>query len=587
MNEILKIVLSLSLSGSLLILVLLLCKPLFRNRISKRWQYYIWLVVIARLLLPFTPETSPVSTLFQQIDRVIVQADTTPIPRQNMALILGDNTVIKNETAPKSGETDAAPIPQRFFSGVIQNLWLAWLMVALILIIRKITIYQGFVKYIRAGRAEVSDTAILDRLALSGEQAGIKRPVELYTNSLISSPLLLGFFRPCIVLPSTDLTPIDLENTLLHELTHYKHRDMFYKWLVQLVICLHWFNPFVYLMGREVGRACELACDEAVIMALDPQGRRAYGDTLLNAIGAGGNYKDTLASITLNENKQLLKERLGAIMVYRKKTKLIFAISLVLTITLACGATAIGAYAADPSASLKGEEVTPDPPNVMVPTKTANTKQEAAPLHIDNSKIAFEDNQYHWPYNVIRLTNTSDKAIIDYEIVCLAYDKDGNPLELYWDAQNVATDGEIGSVGFGTDGVDYGIVTGISPVSPKAYSHIYRKMRQLPPEDLIRSLEKANGKAWVENWLQEWKKSEKELTRENSVAPGQSQQISWPLFDGWNQSMGTHDVTYLVAFIKQVTYDDGDVWVNPAYGMWVNEYQGKSVSTGILEDYYD
>lgn len=196
---------------------------------------------------------------------------------------------------------------------------------------------------------EVSDTAILDRLALIGEQAGIKRPVELYTNGLISSPLLLGFFRPRIVLPSTDLTPTDLENTLLHELSHYKHRDMFYKWLVQLVICLHWFNPFVYLMGREVGRACELACDEAVIMALDPQGRRAYGDTLLNAIGAGGNYKDTLASIMLNKNKRLLKERLGAIMVYRKKTKLIVAISLVLTITLACGATAIGAYAAPTS----------------------------------------------------------------------------------------------------------------------------------------------------------------------------------------------------------------------------------------------
>ena len=80
MNEILKIVLSLSLSGSLLILVLLLCKPLFRNRISRRWQYYIWLVIIARLLLPFTPETSPVGTLFHQVDRVIVQTDTAPTP---------------------------------------------------------------------------------------------------------------------------------------------------------------------------------------------------------------------------------------------------------------------------------------------------------------------------------------------------------------------------------------------------------------------------------------------------------------------------------------------------------------------------
>lgn len=346
MNEILKIVLSLSFSGSLLILVLLLCKPLFRNRISKRWQYYIWLVIIARLLLPFAPETSPVGTLFHKVDRIIVQADTAPTPRQNIAPILRDTTVIKNETAPKSGETDVAPIPQRFFSVVIQNLWLAWLVMALILIIRKITIYQDFVKYIRAGHAEVSDTAILDRLALIGEKAGIKRPVELYTNSLISSPLLLGFFRPCIVLPSTDLTLIDLDYTLLHELTHYKHCDMFYKWLVQFAICLHWFNPLVYVMGREVGRTCELACDETVIKALDPQGRRAYGDTLLNAIEAGGSYKDALASVTLNENRGLLKERLGAIMKYKKKSKATIVITSLLTILLTIGAISMGAYAA-------------------------------------------------------------------------------------------------------------------------------------------------------------------------------------------------------------------------------------------------
>lgn len=346
MNEILKVVLSLSLSGSLLILVLLLCKPLFRSRISKCWQYYIWLVVIARLLLPFTPETSPIGTLFQQIESVFVQTDI--IPGQNIAPApqLGADTAIKNDTTPKSGETDAASIPQRFFSVVIQNLWLAWLVMALILIIRKITIYQDFVKYIRAGHAEVSDTAILDRLALIGERAGIKRPVELYTNSLISSPLLLGFFRPCIVLPSTDLALIDLDYTLLHELTHYKRHDMFYKWLVQFAICLHWFNPLAYVMGREIGRACELACDESVIKALDLQGRQAYGDTLLNAIGFGGSYKDALTSVRLNDNRELLKERLGAIMKYKRKSKATIVITSLLTIVLTIGAISLGAYAA-------------------------------------------------------------------------------------------------------------------------------------------------------------------------------------------------------------------------------------------------
>ena len=55
MNELLKTILSLSLSGSFLILILLLCRPIVRDRLSKQWQYYIWLVVISRLLLPFTP----------------------------------------------------------------------------------------------------------------------------------------------------------------------------------------------------------------------------------------------------------------------------------------------------------------------------------------------------------------------------------------------------------------------------------------------------------------------------------------------------------------------------------------------------
>lgn len=66
MSEVLKAVLSLSLSGTLLILLLFLCKPLFRDRTSRRWQYYIWLIVIARLLLPFGPENSPVEHLFRK-----------------------------------------------------------------------------------------------------------------------------------------------------------------------------------------------------------------------------------------------------------------------------------------------------------------------------------------------------------------------------------------------------------------------------------------------------------------------------------------------------------------------------------------
>ena len=349
MNEILKIFLSLSLSGSLLILVLLLCRPLFKNKVSKSWQYYIWLVVIIRMLLPFAPETSPIGSLFQTIDNATIQIDTADSPEQDIvSSVQSANTMATENDAVSQQEelsTDITSLTKRIFAGLMRNLWLAWLVVALILMIRKITIYQDFIKYIKAGHMEISNTALLDRLAIIGKQSGVKKPVELYTNSLISSPILIGFFRPCIVLPTADLLDADFQYTILHELTHYKRRDMFYKWLIQFTICLHWFNPLVYVMVREVGRMCELACDEAVIKTLDAKGRQDYGNTLINAIGIAGNYKDTLASVTLNESKNLLKERLEAIMVYRKKTKLIVFITLVLTMSLIYGATAMGAYA--------------------------------------------------------------------------------------------------------------------------------------------------------------------------------------------------------------------------------------------------
>lgn len=73
MNEPLKVVLSLSLSGTLLILLLFSLRSLFKERLSKRWQYYIWLVAVARLLFPFAPETNLMATLFQGIDRATEQ----------------------------------------------------------------------------------------------------------------------------------------------------------------------------------------------------------------------------------------------------------------------------------------------------------------------------------------------------------------------------------------------------------------------------------------------------------------------------------------------------------------------------------
>lgn len=353
MNDILKTVVSLSVSGSLLMVLLLLGRPLYQSRVSKGWQYYIWLVVVARMLLPFAPEVNLMGMLFGQVQEEFFRVAAVPEAVEDSGT---DTDFIQmdgqSETGVGKGISMESEAGYHAWKGagkplalLISNLWLVWLGAAMLFLIRKATIYQSFVKYIKAGRKEVTDIGLLELLSQVGAELGVKRPVELYANSLISSPLLFGFFHPCIVLPETDLPETELRYIIRHELIHYRRGDMIYKWLVQAAICLHWFNPLVYRMEREISRACELACDEAVMRGLDAGARRAYGDTLLHTMGMGGGYRNSLASLTLNEGAELLKERLGAIMSYQKISKKVRWCSAFLAAWFAAGAAAVGAYA--------------------------------------------------------------------------------------------------------------------------------------------------------------------------------------------------------------------------------------------------
>ncbi len=351
MNAVLKIFLSMSFSGSLLILALLFGKQFLKNKISRQWQYYIWLVVVLRLLLPFGTEVSLMGKAYQAVDQAISQTAPLPpqqqpplnVPGSNLAPAVGAEHHNETVSSPADDVTTAHPL-QDIGVLLINQIWLVWLVAALGLLIRKITIYQGFMRYIRAGLTPVSDIERLDELSIVAEQSGIKKPIELCVNPLVSSPLLIGFFRPCIVLPSADIPEKDFRYIILHELTHYKRRDMFYKWLVQITVCLHWFNPLVYLMSREVTRACEFSCDEAVLAKMGCSHAQDYGKTLLNAMAAIGRYKENLGAVTLSENKQLLKERLGAIMKFEKKSKAIRLLTGMLTLCIIFSAAFIGIY---------------------------------------------------------------------------------------------------------------------------------------------------------------------------------------------------------------------------------------------------
>ncbi len=363
MNEFMKILLSLSVSGALLLLLILGLKPLYKNRFSKRWQYYIWIVVALRFLLPFTPDNAIVGSLFEKFDTVAI---TNEIPTSPNILVPADTGNNNAEPIQTNREINAAAMREPFNKYVC--LFFIWSALALVLFVRKVTVYQGFIQYIKAGNKEVSDIKILNLLSDCEEKLNIKTRVELSRNSLIASPMLIGFFRPKIILPISELEDRELSYVFVHELIHYKQRDMFYKWLIQIVVCVHWFNPFVYLLEKEVNKSCELSCDEKVISVLDDTARREYGDTLISFLKSNNLYKSSLASVTLTEGAEQLKERLGAIMNFKSKTKTIRVLTVILTLFILSGAVLIGGYSV--SAATDSKETSKS----SIPEKKGNGK---------------------------------------------------------------------------------------------------------------------------------------------------------------------------------------------------------------------
>ncbi len=344
MNEFMKILLSLSVSGTLLLLLIWGLKPLYKNRFCKRWQYYIWIIVVLRFLLPFTPDTTIVGSLFEKPGKTAVKNEIPASPNVPASTDTGNS-----KTEPIQANRDITITMREPFNRYV-CLFFIWSVFALILFVRKVTIYQGFIQYIKAGSTEVSDIKTLNLLSDCEEKLNIKTRVDLSRNPLIASPIMIGFFRARIVLPACELDDKELSYIFVHELVHYKQRDMFYKWLIQLVVCAHWFNPFVYLMEKEVNKSCELSCDEKVMSILDDKARREYGDTLISFLESNNPYKSPLASVTLTEGAEQLKERLGAIMKFRKKSKGIIAITTISSVFVCVCFFVTGAYAASPAA---------------------------------------------------------------------------------------------------------------------------------------------------------------------------------------------------------------------------------------------
>ncbi len=334
MSETVSLVLSLSISGSILAILILAIKPLIRHRISKSIQYYIWIIVLLRLIMPFSLEESIMNNFFSKELKTTVATSFPALGNINSAPVRPHDgqQIISNSTY--NNDTDHS----RYFSGLLtQYVVYIWLLGVLITLLVNLSRYTRFLKHLKQANrpaTEIENTILVG--LLKGQQN-----VRLVRNPLAASPMLIGVFKPLIIIPDISFTEEQVKNILLHEVVHLKRFDVVIKWLTLIATSLHWFNPLMCLIKREINHACELSCDEAVIKNLNNEEKQDYGDTLI-AVVSENKYPNGVLQATMNEEKETLKERLVAIMKYNKKSKIVIFMSVVLFLAITGGAVILG-----------------------------------------------------------------------------------------------------------------------------------------------------------------------------------------------------------------------------------------------------
>ena len=315
MEEFVKTLLWMSLAGSAMSLVLFAAGRLGRKVIPQTVLYYLWLLVLLRMVLPL-PGLLPVSQESSQpvvVVAVSEQQASQPVPsRENRAA--GAEEVIRQ--SPKVSLWEAAAA--------------VWLVGFLLSLGRKAISYFRFRREVKRCSAPAGEMErkILDTLS------GGRKPA-LFRCTAIHTPMLLGIIRPVLLLPAQ----IDEDQTLAwifrHELTHFRRQDILYKWFAAVVLAIHWFNPLTIWMGRELAMRCEGSCDEQVVKGLGQEERKTYGKTLI-ALAGQEMAREVPLTTGMSLGKKQLKNRLLGILNQRRNAAVALVLTLLLMIAL-CG----------------------------------------------------------------------------------------------------------------------------------------------------------------------------------------------------------------------------------------------------------
>ncbi|MDR3587881.1 MAG: M56 family metallopeptidase, partial [Desulfosporosinus sp.] len=339
-----------SVRASVFIIFLMGVKFVLRHKMGARFQYLVWLVLITGLVLPWTPASSISvnnflnSSHLQQIITAIFGQTSQPSSTlvENKQSILDQTAVVNSDSGQAVGSTETQPAGD-YIPFVYNLMFWIWLSGVLTFTVLTVLVNKRFSEKIEDDL--VTDQRLLLDFAELKVKLKIKADILLLKSGNVNSPALLGLFHPRLLLPVGIEHTFSLQQVnyiFLHELLHFKRKDIWINWLTQILIISHWFNPLIWYAFYRMREDQEIACDALAIARLDTEQAQDYAYTLIK-LAETYSFAPRMASLaSLSGSKSQIKQRV--IMISKlKQASVKWSLLGILVIGLIASATFSGA----------------------------------------------------------------------------------------------------------------------------------------------------------------------------------------------------------------------------------------------------
>lgn len=303
-EKLLNNLMQIGLTVSLAALVPLILRRLMKKRYPARMVCVVWAILALRLLIPvqLTLPQAPVQVMSRT--SYVVQSDQTAFRQAGLPVTQTPARWVTGTQAQTLSAADTGTVKTVDITDILLTLWLAGVIACVL--------WQGigYYRLICSLKGTSRSVERADLHTILQEQCAdlvIDREIPLRVSAAADCPMLAGFIHPTLYLPDERISRTDAAFIFRHELTHYKHGDLWLKLLLLAARCLHWFNPLVHLIARFAQEDIEAACDDAVVRGHDGAYRRAYGETILRSAIAQAQKRKALVSCFGDDKKTLMR----------------------------------------------------------------------------------------------------------------------------------------------------------------------------------------------------------------------------------------------------------------------------------------